>query len=79
MAGFSADEEAQLIEHLPVICSRLVMLQAGDMSCWEFCLRLTVRRPPLATFANIALPLPVPALPVICSRLVMLQAGDMSC
>ncbi len=33
MAGFSADEEAQLIEHLPVICSRLVMLQAGDMSC----------------------------------------------
>ena len=33
MAGFSADEEAQLIKHLPVICSRLVMLQAGDLSC----------------------------------------------
>ena len=33
MAGFSTGEEAQLIEHLPVVCSRLVMLQAGDLSC----------------------------------------------
>jgi hypothetical protein len=32
-ASFSAGEEAQLIEHLPVICSRLVMLKAGDLSC----------------------------------------------
>ena len=30
MASFSAGEEAQLIEHLPVVCS---MLQAGDLSC----------------------------------------------
>ena len=32
-AGFSAGEEAQLVEHPPVICSRLAMLQAGDLSC----------------------------------------------
>jgi hypothetical protein len=32
-AGFSAGEEAQLVEHLPVICSRLALLQRGDLSC----------------------------------------------